>query len=435
MNNHEKYLQEFVRDIPFETPDGTHRDALKRQLLNAFPRHRLQSADQSVGIWRTIMKRRKPQLAAAAVIVFAACLSLYFFDKTSGIAWADVAQRLEDIKTVAYRITADIKGMPGTPEDYTTRMEQEVKVSYEQGAVRIDSSLQTPRGIRKTHTYLLFEDRVMFTVMPTQKKYLEVTISPEQMDEMAEEKGDPVTILKAMLEQNYTELGRKTINGVAAWGIEVSDPNLGAKMGAFISSGMFDKTLVQLWVDEANELPIKMTAIGSSEQGQTSMELYMDQFQWDVDINPALLEPEIPEGYERLAQVQWEKGREGEEIVEVLQLFVEFVEGKYPASLNTMTVAQAIAPALKEKFPPELGPPGKDLIARLMKVDRVGMMYTTLEKDGKDPAYYGDTVSMASPEAVLFRWKIDDNTYRVVFGDLRKRDVTPDELAELEASL
>jgi hypothetical protein len=63
------------------------------------------------------------------------------------------------------------------------------------------------------------------------------------------------------------------------------------------------------------------------------------------------------------------------------------------------------------------------------------MMYTTLEREGKDPAYYGDRVSAESPKAVLFRWKIDDKTYRVVFGDLSTKDVTPAELAELEAGL
>jgi hypothetical protein len=433
--NDEKYLQEFLRDMPFDAPDGDHRDALKRQLLNAYPRHRLQPTVPQVGAWRTIMKSRRSKLAAAAAIVFAAFLSLYFFNATSGIAWADVAQRLEDIKTVTYKITADIKGMPGAPEGYVTHTEQDVRVSYEQGAVRIDSSLSSPRGIRKTHTYILFEDHVLFTVMPDQKKYFKVDIGPEQMNQMGDEKGDPVTILKAMLEHDYTELGRQTINGVAAWGIEVSDPNLGAKMGSFISRGMFDKTVVQLWVDEENELPIKMTALGSSVDGKTSMELAMSQFQWDVDINPALLKPEIPDGYELLAQAHWEKGQEGEEIVEVLRLFVEFVDGKYPTSLNTMTVANAIAPSLKEKFPPGSGPPSKELIARFMKVDRVGMMVTTLEKDGKEPTYYGDQVSIESPEAVLFRWKINANTYRVIFGDLSQRDVTSVELAELEESL
>ena len=431
MNQHEKHLRKFVENVPFDAPDRAHREALKRQLLNAFPRHRLQPTGQPVRVWRTLMKNRRSQWAAVAAILLAACLVLPLFDKTSGVAWAKVAQRLEEIQSVAYRITADIKGMPGAPEGSVTHTKQDVLVSYDQGAVHIESTLQTPRGLRQTETYILFDEREIITLLPNQKKYLKVEIGPDQMDEMGQEKGDPVTILKAMLDHEYKELGRKTVDGIPAWGIEVSDPKLGAKMGSLISAGMFDEITVQLWVDEVHELPIKITAQGSSDNGKTSVDLTAGYFYWDVDIDPAQFTPEIPEDYELLAQAQWEKGREGEEIVDVLRLFMEFADGTYPTSLNTMTVAQAIAPALKEKFTEK---PGQELIARLMKVDRVGMMYSTLEKDGRDPAYYGDRVSADSSNAVLFRWKINDNTYRVVFGDLSQRDVTPDTLAELEAS-
>jgi hypothetical protein len=432
MNDNEKYIEEFVNDIPFDAPNEKHRDELKNQLLNAFPKHRLQPTVHTVNVWRTIMKSKISKLAAAAVIVLAGFLALNFFDKTSGIVWAEVVKRLEDIKTGVYKITTDIKGMPGTSEGYTTHITQDVTLSYEQSAVRIDSSMQLPRGTRKSQTYILFEESVLITVVPAKKQYFKVTISDEQMKKMEDEKGDPVTLLKAMLEHEYTELGRKTIDGVAAWGIEVSDPKLSAKMGSFISGGMFDETTVQLWVDEKHELPIRINATGSSKDGQASMETVYDNFQWDIEIEPALLKPEIPDDYELMAQGKWDTGNEGQEIIEVLRLFVEFVDGKYPASLKTMTVAKAIAPALRKKFPPGSPEPSKELIARLMKVDMVGMMYTALEKDGKDPAYYGDKVSAESPEAVLFRWKINDDTYRVVFGDLSTEDVSAEKLAELE---
>jgi hypothetical protein len=384
-------------------------------------------------IWRIIMKGRISKLAAAAVIIFAVLLALNFFDPKSGIVWAEVVKRLEDIKTVAYKITTDIKGMPGTPEGYMTHATQDVMLSYEQGAVRIDSSIQLPRGTRKTHTYILFEESILITVIPARKKYLEVKISDEQMKKMGDEKGDPVTLLKAMLEHEYTDLGRKTINGVAAWGIEVSDPKLGTKMGSLISGGMFDEITVQLWVDEKDELPIRINATGSSKDGQVSMETVYDHFQWDIEIEPTLLKPAIPDDYELMTQGKWETGNEGEEIIDVLRLFVEYADGKYPVSLKTMTVAKAIATALKKKFPRGSPEPSKELLSRFMKVDRVGMMYATLEKDGKDPAYYGDKVSAESPDAVLFRWKIDGDTYRVVFGDLRTEDVSAEKLAELEA--
>jgi len=381
-------------------------------------------------IWRIIMKSRITRLAAAALVVVAALLAVTFFHQTSGIVWAEVVQRLGEIKTVSYKIAADIKGMQGTPEGYTTHMAQDVLVSYEQGAVRIDSTLQLPGGIRRSQTYILLEDSVAITVIPDQKKYFKVTISDEQMQKMGEENGDPVTLLKAMLEHKYTELGRKTIDGVAAWGIQVSDPKLGTKMGSFISGGMFDETTVQLWVDQKQELPIRIYATGSSRDGRASMEMVYDSFQWDILIEPARLKPQIPDDYELVAQAKWEAGKEGEEIIEVLRLFVEFADGMYPASLKTVTVVNALGPALKQKLSTK---PGKELITRLMKVDMVGMMYTTLERDGKDPAYHGDTVSAESPQAVLFRWKIDDNTYRVVFGDLRTEDVSADKLVQLEA--
>jgi hypothetical protein len=389
---------------------------------------------QPPSIWRTIMKSRITKPAAAAVIVLAALLAVTFFNKTSGIVWAEVIQRLGEIKTVSYKITADIKGMPGTPEGYTTHTTQDVLVSYEQGAVRIDSAVQVPGGTRKSQTYILFQDSVALTVIPDQKKYFKVTISDGQMQKMGEENGDPVTLLKALLEHKYTELGRKTIDGVAAWGIQVSDPKLGTKMGSFISGGMFDETTVQLWVDQKHELPIRIYATGSSQDGRASMKMVYGSFQWDLPVEPARLKPEIPDDYELVAQGKWEAGKEGEEIIDVLRLFVEFADGKYPASLKTVTVANALAPALKKKLAAESARPSKELIARLMKVDMVGMMYTTLERDGKDPAYYGDRVSAASPRAVLFRWKIDDNTYRVVFGDLSTEDVSADKLIQLEAS-
>ncbi len=433
MNDNDKYIQEFVKDLPFEAANPKHRDGLKKELLNAFPKHRLQPTGHTVGVWRTIMKSRITRLAAAAVIVLAAILALTFFNKTSGIVWAEVVKRLEAIKTGTYIITADIKGMPGTPEDYVTHIIQDVKLSYEQNAVRIDASVQVPNGTKKSRIYLLFEDRVLTSLMLDQKKYIEVTIGEEQMQKMSEENGDPATILKAMLERNYIELGRQTIDGVPAWGIEVSDPKLGTKMGSLISGGMFDETTVQLWVDEKNEFPIRLIATGSSKDGQTLMKVVYDNFQWNTKIDPALLKPEIPDDFELLVQGQWETGQEAEEIIDVLRLFVELGGATYPTSLKTMTVAQAIVPLLKKKYPPGSLKPDKEILNRYMKVDRIGLNYTTLEKDGKEPAYYGDRVSIETPQAVLFRWKIDDDTYRVVFGDLRTEDVSADKLTQLEA--
>ena len=46
--------------------------------------------------------------------------------------------------------------------------------------------------------------------------------------------------------------------------------------------------------------------------------------------------------------------------------------------------------------------------------------------------YYGDSVGPDNPEAVLLRWKVSDDQYRVILGDLSTLNVNTEELAELE---
>jgi hypothetical protein len=80
MNDNERHIEEFVKDIPFETPDDKHRDVLKKQLLSAYPKNRLQSTVHTARIWRTIMKSRKIQLATAATVILIVSLICYWSD-------------------------------------------------------------------------------------------------------------------------------------------------------------------------------------------------------------------------------------------------------------------------------------------------------------------------------------------------------------------
>jgi hypothetical protein len=51
-----------------------------------------------------------------------------------------------------------------------------------------------------------------------------------------------------------------------------------------------------------------------------------------------------------------------------------------------------------------------------------------------DAAYYGKTVGPKDTHKVLFRWKLDDGRYRVLYGDLRFETITADRLRTLEAA-
>lgn len=69
MDDNEKYIEGFVKNLSFEEVDVQHRDALKAQLLNAFPRHRLGPRVRWVSIWRVMARTRIAKLTVAAVVL------------------------------------------------------------------------------------------------------------------------------------------------------------------------------------------------------------------------------------------------------------------------------------------------------------------------------------------------------------------------------
>jgi len=434
MNENEKYIEEFLKDIPFDAPGTKHCDELKMQLLSAFPKYRLQPTEQIVPIRRIIMNKPLVKLAVAAVVIVAVLIGLNVLTISGGVALAEVLDKISNIKTVFYRAQADIKGLPGAPSEQVTRVTSEVKLSYDKG-VRIKSKIQLPNRTAERDTYILFDKHMLYSLMPADKEYIEMTLTDELMEKMDSENGDPVTLLNAMADCEHVDLGHDTINGIKVWGIEATDPVLGTKLGSVLSSGMFDNIVVRLWVDMETKLPVRLTAQGSAKNGEIAMDLVIDDFQWDVAMDPAELELAIPEDYKLLGQATWDVISEGEDIVEVLKTFAEYADGRYPSSLSTMTVAREIVGPLRQKLAQywSEGLP-KEVIQKLTKLEMVGQAYSELEKDGKDPAYYGNKVTAEFPHAVLLRWKVGDDRYRVVFGDLSIRDVASDELARLEAA-
>ena len=58
--------------------------------------------------------------------------------------------------------------------------------------------------------------------------------------------------------------------------------------------------------------------------------------------------------------------------------------------------------------------------------------YERLAKENKDVTYYGDKVTVEDTNKVLIRWRISNNEYRVIFGNLTTKTVNSEQLAKLE---
>jgi hypothetical protein len=167
----------------------------------------------------------------------------------------------------------------------------------------------------------------------------------------------------------------------------------------------------------------------------------------DILVDKIDFEPVIPEEVTAIPTEGMKAPSMSEEAaVEGLKFFAEII-GQYPKNLNVMNLIEEFQ-VLKDsenltdagmKLQEEMGRMQKDermkkAMEMIRPVQSLGMFYMMLEQGKKEPAYYGDTVTVQDVEKVLLRWKISHDQYRVIFGDLSTLDVNTEKLAKLEKS-
>jgi hypothetical protein len=425
MNDNEKYIEEFVNDIPFDAPNEKHRDELKNQLLNSFPKHRLQPTVHAVPMWSTIMKSRISKLAAAAVIIIAVLIGLNIIDfipHSGSIALGEVIKKVEMVKAFAYKVSMTMIGMPGTRADETLHMEIKAWISKEHG-MRMDSVV---KGKLTTSSYISITDGEIITIAPEEKKYMRMTLTDDIFEKAQKDNGDPRALLKKFQEHEYTELGRTMIDGVEVEGFESAFPAVEA---------ITEDAVARLWIDVDTKLPVRMNIKAS--EGAKSIDMTIEEFQWDTEVDSAIFVADIPQGYELIMNADMRGTTSDEGIVEGLAFFADLSGGRYPKTLSTVSVMQEIGDILRAKYgnrkPP---PPSKEQMQKLVKLQLGCTFFAQAARDSeKDMAYYGQEVGPDDTNKVLLRWKLDNGQYRVIFGDLTTKDVSAQQLAEIEKTL
>jgi len=371
-----------------------------------------------------IMRSRLPKLAAAAAVLIVAVLIGLYPDNS--VAWSQLVEHVAKIKTVAYKMDMTMKGFPGVPEGESVNIVLDAKMEYDKGFL-LNATTNAGREVVETKSYVLFDENAMFTVLPKQRKYMKMKLTGELLEKMKKENGDPRSTLRQMMEYEYTKLGHDTIDGIRVEGIEVTDPAM--------MMGMVDTLVARLWCDVKTDLPVLMTIKGTTNNGNVVWDMTLRDYEWNVAIDSAELEPDITEDYEMLAEAEIGGSKDGKDIVESLKFFSEMADGRYPSSLTGMTAVTEFVQIVRSK-PADQQPSEeevKGVMGKIVNLQMIGMAYDKMVQDGNEPAYYGDKVTTEFPHAVLFRWKLRDNLYRVVFGDLSMKDVTPEKMAELEA--
>jgi len=421
MNDNKENIEQVLEHVTFDDePDRGHQDLLEQKLLLNFNGVRFRHNSK----WRIIMNmnNKMAKLAAAAVIVIGLFVGYEIFSGTSSVSWAQVRQQVAAVKAVMYKakVNATENGQP-------FQLQIEAILADEHGT-RMDTYMGEQLLQR---SFTLAEKKTHIIIMVSQNKYIEVELT----DKNRIENGDPKLIVEAFLKGDYKELGRREINGVTLEGIQSHDvsPTAGFPGGGGLIEGLEGlsaKVIASLWVDVATGWPFEITLDITDENSGEQVTIVVSDFQWDAQIDPAAFASVIPEDYELMYKVNAENLEEGNQLVEGLKYFAQINDGKYPAKLSIRDVVGEIGNIYRAKS----GDPSFQIDDAQVSTLKYGAQYFgTLQTEGKNPVYNGQTVTAADSDKVLVRWKLADDRYRVIFGDLRIEDVSTGRLAELEA--
>ena len=377
------------------------------------------------------MRSPLAKLAAAAIVVIACVIGLSLWRGTqSGIALADVLTRIEQVTAYMYQISAT-----RTQKQTTDEWKSMVLVSQNNGIKMVQTRVDPNSGqSRRDEIYLLPRENTFLIVLHQEKNIYRYKFEDTKLDYYKEEYNNPHTLIKEILSCNHKSMGQSVIDGVTVEGFQTTDL---AYMGGFFGTsdmmGEAEKVDVKLWVDVKTFLPIRFEEDIVTKGGTHIREVTYD-FRWNVVVNANDFEPNItddyhsPEGDFNIPAINEENAIKG------LRLFANYA-GSYPVILDLDALKKEAQKYLEsgsvsyEKLSEdEKTRQNRELMTMLVVV----AFYNDLVDENKDPVYYGKTVAPKDGDKVLMRWKLSDNEYRVIFGDLHAETVSPEKLAELE---
>jgi hypothetical protein len=242
------------------------------------------------------MTSKITKLATAAAIVIAALVCIHQFggsiDGTT-VAWAKVIETIEKAHTFTSRekriVTCEGKEIP-----FLGRLEVMKYASSEYG---VKEDMQN-NGQSMVHSFWLLKKNEFVQIAPLSKAYTRKPLSEKEKKVLYQM--TPDGIANMIRTSEHIELGRKTINGVEVEGLEIRNADM------VVAQIEVDSIVIRMWVDVKTYLPVVIEAEAmTSDKMLTAfsggkpikVELFAGEFQWDVELDPKIFEPNIPDDY------------------------------------------------------------------------------------------------------------------------------------------
>ncbi len=359
------------------------------------------------------------------VLIGAVILSLWQ-DAGSGVALADVLTKIEQITAYKYEIsiTRMRPGQSSTPTKSTG-----TELIWRDHGMKMTTETTDPNnGTTRREVYVLLQKRTVVMIEPQKKSYQRYKLNDMMLESFRKQANDPRSMIEKMLNCEYTSLGQSVIDGIDVEGFQTTDP-------AYSMHGTFGQADVKVWVDVKTRLPVRSEILTIEElDGEVRTHRVLDNFQWNVPVDAAEFEPNIPDDYTTRSGDITVPAFTEETAIKGFTVLADLA-GEYPDNLGGKTFFKELEALLTPMRDRQRNEKYTKLEDITMPIGGLVAFYQTLVQGKKDPAYYGEFVTPKDADLVLMRWKVSDNEYRVIFGDRHTETVTTEILKELEKKL
>jgi outer membrane lipoprotein-sorting protein len=367
------------------------------------------------------MKRIVRLAVAGSILVAVGVFACSIIGGSSNVAFAQVAQALESLRSATFDMTITVRDYMGREEEDGNLKPPTVMTA--KGYFLAPSLQRMEMGANgsESTSIMIMDEKAGKGLMLAPNQKLAITLDAQEL--ARDKKSSPnmfETARQLVREANSTgvkaeSLGTKEIDGRTAVGFRVQ-------------SNMQDMTL---WVDPETARPIRIELVSGMSDGGLS------NFRYDVDLDPSLFSFEPPAGY-TVQAMNVAKPSE-EDLIRTLRIVAEHNNGLFPAKFGmNVEVMKALGAAMKpemEEIRTKYGentPEGMKATIPLSQKYMQGIMFFGMLKPENDSHYVGASVKLGTPDRPVFWYKpTDAANYRIIYADLTVKELAADEVKKL----
>ncbi len=416
---------------------------------------------------RTLAMKSITKMAVAATVLLT--LGSFFAWTFSGgaftsIALANVAEALDSLRSATFDMTSEAKGEKGQPPATATGKGFFLAPSHQRMEISVDSAKITMNHV----TIVDGQTGKSITLMPNQN--LAVAMDMKKMQEEMKKTGKLPKDASADVFETVRRLVREGSSGTGEKAERLGKKEINGRMavGFRTQTNMMDMTL---WADPETAWPIRVEVVMDM---MTGVRMVMNNFRYNVDLDPSLFSLEPPAGYStqamevtmpleedllRTLRTLAEQGKGqfpaklgmNKEVMEPLMAGIETemdkrTQDKMNAAMDKIAAKYGGKEKLKAKYGKEIPPAmmaeftkaTSSLMQEQMK-KRIpliqkrmqGITFYMMLKPENDPHYAGAGIKLGTPDRPILWYKpTDAEKYHVIYADLSIQEITPEELKD-----